>query len=112
MTQLTLEDALARTTDPDTSHAAAASQTPARRQRGQRLVLAALAQHGPLTDFEHEAISGLVQQSAGKRRLELQRRGLVEYGQERRDSPNGSPARVWRITEAGYRQHIEWTGEG
>jgi hypothetical protein len=109
VTQLTLP--LHRATDPDTSRTAAASQTPAKLSAGRLLALHTLAEHGPLTDFEHEAISGLVQTSAGKRRLELLRRGLVEYGQERRDSPNGSPARVWRITEAGYRQHIEWAGE-
>lgn len=105
LTQPTLLDALARNSDPDTSHAAAASQTPARRKRGQRLVLAALAEHGPLTDFEHEAINGLQQTSAGKRRLELLRRGLVEYAGARRESPTGSPARVWRITAEGRERH-------
>lgn len=102
--QLTLDDVLARATDPETSHAAAARQTPERRRRGQALVLAALATHGPLTDFEHQTINGLQQTSAGKRRLELVRDGLVEATGGTRPSPTGSASKVWQLTDAGRRE--------
>lgn len=105
MTQLTLDSALVRNSDPDTSRDAAAKQTPGRRARGQWLVLDALARRGPLTDFEHEAINGLIQTSAGKRRVELQRKGLVERTEARRATPSGSTAIVWRITRAGLEAH-------
>ncbi len=106
--QLTLDDApLVRRSDPDTSHTAAAAQTPQRRSRGQFLVLTALANHGPLTDFDHAQINGLGQTSAGKRRLELQRQGLVEPTGQRRPSPTGSPAKVWTITSTGMVRYHE-----
>lgn len=88
----------ARATDPDTSHAAAAAVNGARdRER----VLRALAEHGPMTDFELGDRIDRQQTSAGKRRHELQAVRLVEYAGIKRPTPSGSTARVWRLTRAG-----------
>lgn len=105
MTQLTLDSALARTSDPDTSHAAAAMQTPERRARGQWLALDALARRGPLTDFELADITGWQQTSIGRRRKQLVDRGLVVQTEARRRTPSGATAAVWRITRAGLDQY-------
>lgn len=86
-----------RATDPSTSVGAATINRP-RRANHKALVLDALRAAGPsgLTDFETGAATGLQQTSAGKRRLDLQRDGLVRplIG-ERRLSPSGTPAQVW-----------------
>lgn len=108
MNQLTFADV--RPSDPDTSHEAAASQTPERRSRGQWLVLRALAEHGPLTDFQHQAINGLQQTSAGKRRRELQRAGLVEAVPG--VSPSGSRMKVWRLTAEGRQAYLDLDPDG
>lgn len=52
------------------------------------------------TDFELASMVGRQQTSAGKRRLELQRAGLVaalivDGVQVRRPAPSGTPALVW-----------------
>ena len=100
MRQLTLP--LARATDPGTSHGAAA-QARTRAPRHREIVLRVLREAGPggLTDFQIGERCGLQQTSAGKRRLDLQRMGLVEATGERRPSPSGTPAMVWRYREAG-----------
>ncbi|MCB1272491.1 MAG: MarR family transcriptional regulator [Microthrixaceae bacterium] len=103
--QLTLDECLARATDPDTSHDAAAMQTPERRARGQWLALHHLAMNGPLTDFELAALTGWQQTSIGRRRKELVDAGLAERAEGRRPTPSGATAAVWRITEAGLASH-------
>lgn len=107
MTQLTLEDALARTTDPDTSHIAAASQTPRKLSAGRLLALRTLAEHGPLTDFELADITGKAQTSIGCRRADLKKAGLAADTGQRRASPSGSPAIVWALTIAGRQMAAE-----
>ncbi len=108
--QLTLEYALAhqpmtRTRDRSTSIAAAAS---VRVTESQLLALRTLAEHpAGLTDFELADLTKRQQTSIGKRRVDLYHAGLVEEaidGQEhvlKRPAPSGSPATVWRITQAG-----------
>ena len=103
--QLTLDECLARATDPDTSHDAAAMQTPQRRERGQWLALQHLATLGPLTDFELAALTGWQQTSIGRRRGELVSAGLVERTEDRRSTPSGATAAVWRVTPAGLEAH-------
>lgn len=102
MSQLAL-DLTARVTDPITSHLAGQPR-PARITDRDR-ALAALARAGErgLTDFELADRIGRVPTSSGKRRLELQRLGLVENAGTTRPSPTGSAALVWRITDAGQR---------
>lgn len=85
----------ARSSDPDTSHAAAAGDRTTDRARA----LAILRAHPEgLTD---DALAELMDRrptSAGKRRLELVHAGLVEQTDERRATRTGSPAIVWRAT--------------
>ena len=99
--QLDLWAVMARTTDPDTSHDAAAQAVP-RKHTDQQLVLRIHA-HFPdgLTDFELADIADRQQTSLGVRRAELRDMGLVERTDLRRPSPSGSPAIVWRITRLG-----------
>lgn len=96
-----------RPSDPETSHAAAKATN---RSRGQALALTALAQHGPSTDFELAEHTGLQQTSVGKRRLDLQRLGLVDATDDRRPTPSGALAIVWTLSTAGHRAaaEIEW----
>lgn len=96
-------EAAFRATDPVTSMAAAADATK-RLPRTRSLVLAALATLRQATDFELADATGLQQTSAGKRRLELERAGLVErVVGVTRPAPSGSAAQVWQITPAGVR---------
>lgn len=93
-----------RHSDPETSHRAWEAQNEVRISHGQLKVLLALRDAGDwgMTDHEHEAVNGLLQDSAGKRRLELKRRGLVdEKTGFKRPSPRGEKAQVWVITTAG-----------
>ena len=91
-----------RAGDPDTSIAAA---TAAQEQltRNQTVVLAALAAAGArgMIDHDHEAVNGLEQDTAGKRRKELQELGMVAQSPLRRKTPRGRDAIVWTITAAG-----------
>lgn len=93
----------ARTTDPDTAHAAAATATEGM-THNQIAVLTALAHAADrgMIDHEHEAINGLKQDTAGKRRGELVADGLVADSGQRRKTPRGSKAIVWILTPAGH----------
>lgn len=93
-----------RTNDMDTAREAA-DMSPESLAAGQRKVLFALADAGAngLIDHEHERINGLIPTSAGKRRLELRRKGLVEAtGRRRLTGTGNAEAEVWCITKAGY----------
>jgi len=88
----------ARNSDPETSHLAAegAHRTAhAFREECYRALMVA----GPagLTDFELADRVGRQQTSAGKRRGELVTRGVVEDSGQRRRTPSGSTAIVWRV---------------
>lgn len=89
---------VARRSDPETSHQAAASVAP-RAKRDRDRVYEALKAAGEdgLSDFELGAIVSLKQTSAGKRRGELRDAGLVVATEMRRPSDTGSPAIVWRV---------------
>lgn len=92
--QLTLDDA--RTTDPETSHQAAAAHREQRVTDRERALDALVAAGGRgLTDFELSDAIGRVATSAGKRRHELVAAGMVRYAGFRRPSPSGSQAMVW-----------------
>lgn len=66
-------------------------------------VLTALAAAGArgMTDDEHENVNQIRADSAGKRRLEMERLGYVRKADGRRQTRRGAMAAVWRITEAG-----------
>lgn len=92
----------ARSTDPDTAVAAAATATEGM-THNQIAVLTALAAAGDrgMIDHDHEPVNGLKQDTAGKRRGELVALGLVADSGERRKTPRGSKAIVWVLTPAG-----------
>lgn len=87
-----------RVNDPDTC------QEPSefRMSKGRMAALAGHVQRPDgLTDFELADLIGSQQTSAGVRRKELERAGLVVATTNRRPSPSGKPVIVWRITEQG-----------
>lgn len=85
---------LFRTTDPVTSKV---SGTRAREFRGdhERLILQALSE-GPGTKDEIAARCGLSEQMVIRRRAGLLRAGLIVLTGERRRTPSGNTAEVWR----------------
>ena len=86
---------LFRTTDPVTSNVAG---TRAREFRGEheRLILQALSE-GPGTKDEIAARCGLSEQMVIRRRAGLLRAGLIVLTGERRRTPSGNTAEVWRL---------------
>lgn len=87
---------LARSTDPITSHIAAANASGfAATHRA--MILTVLEEYGPMTSYEIAAnIPGLVAHQILKRLPELQRQGLIATTGETR--PTGRTfSRVWRI---------------
>jgi hypothetical protein len=96
---------MARGTDPETSHLAAADAS-ARMRGKHETVLRMLLEAGPLTDFELALGAHAQQTSIGKRRGECRDQGWVEPDHVngvpvRRKAPSGSLAQVWRITDKG-----------
>lgn len=110
------EEPVARSTDPETSHMAAEDAT-VTASRGRYLAARTLLVAGPCTDFDLADLTGLQQNSIGKRRLDLQRAGMVEPLRNRagepirRASPTGSRAQVWTLTTKGRRIAREWNLE-
>ncbi len=90
-----------RAHDQPTSVRAAAMQTRPKLGRDRLLALCTLSDQGPLTDYELADATGRQQNSIGRRRTDLVRRGLVEATAERRRTPSGAFAIVWGITAAG-----------
>ncbi len=102
----------ARATDPATSHAAADDNTPRRPTQRTRALHVLASRPFGLTDFELAELMTeegpmIGQTSAGKRRHELVRLGLVRRavkstgGFQTRPSPTGSAALVWQVTGGG-----------
>ena len=97
----------ARATDPATSHEAAATITVQRMRADHQLVLAALHDHGPMTDFGiaakvSAALGRMVKAtSLGVRRKELVTLGLVRNSGRRAPSDTGTSSIVWALTAAG-----------
>jgi DNA-binding transcriptional ArsR family regulator len=87
---------MARSSDPVTSHEAAAdAKVNARTHRASALRL--LREHpAGLTDFELADLTGLQQTSIGKRRGELRDAGLVINSGRKRPAPSGSLSIVWQ----------------
>lgn len=86
----------ARATDPVTSHQAALFAT--NRAETNRVLALRVLKANPdgLTDFDLAALTGIPQTSIGVRRGELVKMGLVEATRERRRTPSGALAIVWR----------------
>ena len=79
-----------------TSVAAAEALAPEALNAAQRRVLAYLEEHGPATDEEIIAGTGMNPSTARPRRIELVRHGLVGEDGERRTA-SGRRATVWRV---------------
>ena len=98
-----------RNSDPVTSRDAAIYNMPNRSAHQQQVLIAlTCAGERGLTDFELEAMTGIRQTSAGKRRLDLVRMGLAAprmvidgdtLRQDRRLAPSGTPSLVWVAAE-------------
>lgn len=96
----------ARHTDPPTSHQAAADAA-VNVNTNRFAVLSCHYRHPRgLTDYELAAITGLQQNSAGKRRGELMQKGFIEDSLTVRPAPSGSMCSVWRITPAGETAYL------
>ena len=98
--QLQFGRPVARWSDPVTSHLAAAEAKRGAATLRVRVLELLRAHPEGLTDFQTAALLGSQQTSAGKRRGELVAAGLVERTEERRPSPSGSLAIVWRASVA------------
>ena len=105
------QDPMARNTDPDTSHDAAKDAT-FNASNHRRIALFALYDYGPLTDYELADITGLQQNSIGKRRGDCMMAGLVSKfvvsGEvQKRPAPSGSMSIVWTLTAKGEKYTIK-----
>jgi hypothetical protein len=94
----------ARLTDPEPSHQAADDAKRNVRATRKLVLLAHARRPSGLTDYELADIVGLQQNSAGKRRGDLMKAGLIEPTEERRPGPTGSSCGVYRITRDG----LDW----
>jgi hypothetical protein len=89
---------VARITDAETAHMAAASITERAQHDAHAKVLALLAEHGPLSDFDLARLTGRKQTSVGVRRGELVTIGLVVAHDRAGVSDTGSPCTRWALT--------------
>ncbi|TPV94878.1 MAG: helix-turn-helix transcriptional regulator [Myxococcales bacterium FL481] len=87
----------ARTSHPETSHAAARRAKPGSGSARMR-VLRCIAQTDGLTDQEIQQRLGMRESTQRPRRVELAEAGLIEtHGTRKTES--GRSAQVWRVTE-------------
>lgn len=99
--------AMARRTDPDTSHQAAKETTPRIREL-QRQVLAFAAMREPLgfTDPQMNEHFAVVSSTYRTRRSELVDMELIhDTGLRLKSGGKGRPHAVWRITDNGRAEH-------
>jgi DNA-binding PadR family transcriptional regulator len=88
---------------PELNHTVTPERAQYRLTDSQHAVLKALAAAGELgmLDDDHELVNGLRADSAGKRRLELARKGYVTDTGRTRNTRRHKTATVWAITGAG-----------
>ena len=97
---------LARNSDPVTSFEAARDASFKASEHRIKALLA-LHEYGPMTDFELADVTGLQQNSIGKRRKDCQDAGFVDFLRDedgvkvKRPAPSGSKALVWKLSIAG-----------
>ena len=97
----------ARNTDPVTAHEAAANVSEQQRRTVHLAVLAAIYEHGPLTDHDLAVkVSArlghtIIATSVGKRRGEVRDSGLVADSGHKGRTPSGARAIRWALTPAG-----------
>lgn len=88
--------ALARNSDPITSHIAAANVINFA-DTHRNMILAALEKYGPMTAHEIAEHINLLPHQILKRFPELHRQGLIATTGETRQATGRTPARVWRM---------------
>ena len=98
------QQAHARTTDPETSHAAAESIKPDALRATQAAVLDAVRRHGPLTDTRLISVAAVERWKMSPsglrtRRTELVDRGLVYDTGSRVRLKSGRMSTLWAATE-------------
>lgn len=96
----------ARTTDPETSHTAAASISVETARTRRYRCLQVIRDHGPISDDDWFAVyvdrwPGKYSYSHRSRRTELRDLGFVRDSGMRKKNPSGRPAILWEVTEAG-----------
>jgi DNA-binding CsgD family transcriptional regulator len=89
-----MDTALARNTDPGTSHAAARGVAV---QERERQVLETLRRYGPLTTFEIARHLGISRETISPRLKPLARKALVRDTGERRSSGGTKNCIVWGL---------------
>ena len=94
-------DPRARTSDPDTSHSAAASMADGGAETQRRAILLSLRADGPTTADGLDARLDLRVTSSGRRLSELGEAGLVEMTERKALTRSGRSARVWQLTLIG-----------
>lgn len=102
------ERAMARATDPDTSHDAAASISEGALRDSQRFVWQILKWNGPRSDTGISGLS-LAQYSDSRlrtARCELVRKGLVRDSGRRERTPSGRWAAIWELVPS--EEFDEW----
>lgn len=92
----------------DTQLAAGARTAP--RIRGHRARILALLQRQGVTDEQIATATGLGLNTVRPRRGELVSQGLVEDSGQRGRTATGSPAIIWRVTDAGRQQQVDEQG--
>ena len=81
-----------------TSRAAAADQTPSKRDTDRQRILDALERLGPLTDEQIGKATGIGANTVRPRRVELVRDGLVVAADQEGRTETGSRATRWGVT--------------
>jgi hypothetical protein len=95
-----MSEAYARSTDPDTSHEAAASVRGAVANHREQMVIDSLFELGPSTANEvvEHLGGGAYYQSITPRFKPLEKKGLIRRTGEKRSNPGGRQAEIWDLT--------------
>lgn len=104
---------VARMTDPDTAHQAAWTATNTDHRTVYTAILAAVHEHGPLTDYHlslhvtRRTGTPILRTSVGKRRGELRDMGLMCNSGYRAKTDTNTTAIRWALTPAGERAALK-----
>jgi predicted HTH transcriptional regulator len=91
---------LARRTDPETSHSAAASIAEGGKLSAQRkMMLKCVIENPDLTAAEMELIEGVQRGVPSRRLIELVRAGLIEVSGKRPSKTNGNVMQTYRVVK-------------
>ncbi len=91
-------DLMARRTDPETSHAAAAGHVASGANAAQRAACLRVMSHVGMTSDEIAAAAGIERHASARRLPELERAGLVSRGPARLSRVGGRSGVTWYLT--------------